>query len=64
MDGNELARRLRSHPETAKAIIIAITGYGPEQINHAANNAGFDYYFVKPLDADKLLKLLSDIRRR
>jgi CheY-like chemotaxis protein len=31
MDGNELARRLRARPETARAVLIAVTGYGQEQ---------------------------------
>jgi DNA-binding response OmpR family regulator len=30
MDGTELARCLRAQPETANAILIAVTGYGQE----------------------------------
>ncbi|MFC7516702.1 ATP-binding protein [Herbaspirillum sp. GCM10030257] len=61
MDGNELARRLRMQPETTKAILIAVTGYGQEQDRDAALNAGFDHYFAKPMDSAKLASLLAEI---
>lgn len=61
MDGIELARRLRMQLETTKAILIAVTGYGQEQDRDAALNAGFDYYFAKPIDGAKLASLLAGI---
>lgn len=61
MDGNELARRLRTQPETANAVLVAITGYGQERDRGNAENAGFDHYFVKPMDTSKLASLLSKI---
>jgi CheY-like chemotaxis protein len=61
MDGIELARRLRMQLETTKAILIAVTGYGQEQDRDAALNAGFDYYFAKPIDGAKLASLLAEI---
>ncbi|MDQ2988399.1 MAG: ATP-binding protein [Pseudomonadota bacterium] len=62
MDGNELARRLRARPETARATLIAVTGYGQENDRSSSMAAGFDHYFVKPADTSRLLALLSDIR--
>jgi signal transduction histidine kinase/ActR/RegA family two-component response regulator len=59
MDGNELARRLRAQPETADALLIAITGYGQEIDRELARAAGFDHHFVKPIDATDLIALLS-----
>jgi CheY-like chemotaxis protein len=59
MDGNELARRLRTQPETKNAMLIAVTGYGQEQDRDAALSAGFDHYFAKPIDSAKLAGLLS-----
>jgi len=61
MDGNELARRLRAQPETAKSILVAVTGYGQEQDKQNAIDAGFDHHFIKPVDSKKLVGLLSDI---
>jgi signal transduction histidine kinase len=61
MDGNELARRLRSQPETARAVLIAISGYGQKQDKETAIAAGFDHYFVKPVDTRKLLAVLGQV---
>jgi len=64
MDGNELARRLRGQPETAGAMLVAVTGYGQEQDRANAYRAGFAHHFVKPVDSAKLADLLRDYRRR
>jgi signal transduction histidine kinase/ActR/RegA family two-component response regulator len=61
MDGYELARCLRVQPETAKAILIAVTGYGHAQDRNSALAAGFDHHLVKPVDASRLIALLADI---
>jgi CheY-like chemotaxis protein len=62
MDGNELARRLRAMPEVAGAVLIAVTGYGQEQDKQNSHAAGFDYHLVKPVNTEKLLTLLTQIR--
>jgi CheY-like chemotaxis protein len=59
MDGNELARRLRRLPQTASATLIAITGYGQEADRARTAAAGFDRHFVKPVDMEALLGVLS-----
>lgn len=64
IDGNELARRLRAQPETARSILVAVTGYGQEQDRRNAIEAGFDHHFVKPVDTGKLSDLLSRIDER
>jgi CheY-like chemotaxis protein len=61
IDGNELAQRLRAQPETAHMILIAVTGYGQRQARENALATGFNHYFVKPVDTEKLLALLADI---
>jgi CheY-like chemotaxis protein len=61
MDGNELARRLRSQPETAHSVLIAVTGYGQEQDRQRAFESGFRHHFVKPVDVDKLAAVLAQI---
>jgi CheY-like chemotaxis protein len=60
IDGNELARRLRAQPETANAVLIAVTGYGQEQDRRAALAAGFHHHLVKPVDPSRLIALLAD----
>ncbi len=62
MDGNELARRLRAYPETAKILLIALTGYGGVQDYDAAKAAGFDHHMTKPVEMEKLLRSLAAFR--
>lgn len=59
IDGNELARRIRSHPENASAVLIAVTGYGQESDRLSTHAAGFDHHFVKPIDTKALASILS-----
>lgn len=61
IDGNELARRLRLLPQTARSSFIALTGYGQPEDRARCLSAGFDYHLTKPADATKLLKLLQEI---
>jgi PAS domain S-box-containing protein len=61
MDGNELARRIRAQPETARSVLVAVTGYGQEQDKNNAAAAGFDYHFVKPVDSARLASLLAEL---
>src|SRR5262249_2818745 len=49
MDGFEVARRLRRNSETANVFLIGVSGYGTVADKHLAEQAGFNFYFVKPL---------------
>jgi len=59
LDGYELARRLRSQPESAEATLVALTGYGQSQDRKEAEQAGFDHYLVKPADMDQVNEVLA-----
>jgi signal transduction histidine kinase/CheY-like chemotaxis protein len=59
MDGYEVARRLRSHPATDRALLVALTGYGQADDLRRAREAGFNHHFVKPADLDALAALLA-----
>ena len=59
MDGNELARRIRAAGNDSRPMLIAITGYGEEASRNKSMEAGFDHYFVKPVDPRALITLLS-----
>jgi len=63
MHGYEVAQRLRTLPENENLVIVALTGYGQEQDRQRALEAGFDYYFVKPVDFSKLESLVKDLSR-
>ncbi|RFP13626.1 MULTISPECIES: ATP-binding protein [unclassified Duganella] len=59
ISGNELARGLRELPQTANATLVAVTGYGRSEDRDLASAAGFDHYFVKPVDVEALLALIA-----
>ena len=64
MDGNQLARCLRTLPELAHTTLIAVTGYGKQFDREQSMAAGFDHYFVKPADPGELSALLATIQAR
>jgi CheY-like chemotaxis protein len=59
MDGYELARRLRSIAGFASTRLVAITGYGQATDRRSSREAGFDEHLVKPVNVDRLIKILS-----
>src|SRR4029077_9135982 len=52
MDGYVLARQLRERPALARAVLIALSGYGRDEDRRLSAEAGFDHHFVKPPDLD------------
>jgi CheY-like chemotaxis protein len=62
MDGYEVARRLRTHPATESALLVALTGYGQEEDIRRSRAAGFDHHFVKPADVGALTTLFASVR--
>jgi CheY-like chemotaxis protein len=61
MDGHEVARRLRQHPDLKGVRLIALTGYGRESDLQRSQEAGFDHHLVKPVNPLKLLELLATL---
>ncbi len=61
MDGYELARRLRRDPATARATLVAVTGYGQDQDRRNSAAAGFDHHLVKPVDMAALDKIVAAV---
>ncbi|MFN2329943.1 MAG: CheR family methyltransferase [Chromatocurvus sp.] len=59
MDGYALAEKLRQRPETASALLIAVTGYGQENDRSRSREAGMDHHLIKPVDSTALLKLVQ-----
>jgi CheY-like chemotaxis protein len=58
MDGYEVARRTRQHPELKRVVLVALTGYAHVDDRQRAFAAGFDYHLVKPVNPDALQELL------
>jgi CheY-like chemotaxis protein len=62
VDGYEVARRIRA--QTAKPVLIAMTGYGQPEDRKKSKEAGFDYHLTKPVDPTRLQELLTKIAQR
>jgi CheY-like chemotaxis protein len=60
MNGYELALRLRALPQLARSQFIALTGYGQAHDQRQSFESGFHHHFVKPVDIDRLLKLVGE----
>ena len=59
MDGYAVASALRGDPETARARLIAVTGYGRAEDRAARLSSGFDDHIVKPADPEILLSKIA-----
>jgi CheY-like chemotaxis protein len=62
MDGYELAGRLRElNAGRTPPVLIALTGWGGEDVRRRSAEVGFDLHLTKPVDPDQLALLLADI---
>jgi CheY-like chemotaxis protein len=59
MDGYEACRRIRRESFGQGVVIVALTGWGQERDKQRATEAGFDAHFTKPVDPQKLERLLA-----
>ena len=59
MDGYELARRLRRHPQLAELRLIALSGLGQQEDFDRSRAEGFAAHLVKPIELSRLLDLVA-----
>jgi PAS domain S-box-containing protein len=59
MDGYSLGRELRARLREAAPVLMALTGYGQEQDRKRSEEAGFALHLVKPVDVEKLTRLVE-----
>jgi PAS domain S-box-containing protein len=59
IDGYDLVRRARGLPQTQATRFIALTGYGQAEDRRRALDAGFDVHLTKPVDPERLQRLLA-----
>jgi CheY-like chemotaxis protein len=60
LDGYGVAQVLRRDPTTANARLIAVTAYGSDEARKRSQEVGFERHFVKPVDPDTLLGVMTD----
>ncbi|WP_301505854.1 hybrid sensor histidine kinase/response regulator [Variovorax sp. CAN15] len=64
MDGCELARRLRMHPQLHAIGLIALTGWGQPDDRLRIARAGFDHHLLKPVEVEELAMALQKLDQR
>jgi CheY-like chemotaxis protein len=60
LDGMTLAQMIRQQPEGPQPLLVAVTGFADDVSRRRAYAAGFDRFFVKPLDPIELHSLLLE----
>ena len=63
MDGYETCRVIRKLLGK-DVLIIALTGWGQEEVKRRALESGFDAHLTKPVEPDKLTELIHQLRGR
>ena len=58
MDGFETARRMRDQPTGRKAVLVALTGWGQDEVLRRVKEAGFNWHLTKPASMADLEALL------
>ena len=59
IDGYARANEIRSDATLAGVYLIALSGYGQDDDRRRTVGAGFDRYFVKPVEPESLQEALS-----
>ena len=60
-DGIEVARDLKAQAGSRHLHIVAVSGYGQEDLRRRARGAGIEHYFTKPVDIASLVRLFSGL---
>ncbi|HET6408355.1 MAG TPA: ATP-binding protein, partial [Chthoniobacteraceae bacterium] len=63
LDGYAVARRLRQEPGSEKILMIALTGYGQDQDQQRAKEAGFNHHLTKPISLEQIEAILAGWQR-
>ncbi|HEV8142544.1 MAG TPA: response regulator [Methylomirabilota bacterium] len=61
IDGYDVVRRARSF--VRETCLVALTGYGQADDQRKAREAGFDVHITKPVDPDRLERLLRTLTK-
>src|ERR1700761_8910504 len=59
LSGYTIVRQLRMKPAYSRVLIIGLTGWDSPDDEQLAREAGFDHFFLKPVDFDRLAEILD-----
>ena len=60
LNGYEVARQIRGQPWSQDVILVALTGWGQDEVRRRSLEAGFNFHIVKPVGIAALEKLLAE----
>ncbi|MBI5617914.1 MAG: PAS domain-containing protein [Gammaproteobacteria bacterium] len=63
LDGYDACRLIREHAGGNAPILIALTGWGQEEVKRRVQDAGFAAHLVKPVEHGRLLAMLANLER-
>ena len=61
MSGYDVVRKLRQLPETANSYVVAVTGYGQDEVRQRATEAGFHQHLIKPVSLAALNLIIAEL---
>jgi PAS domain S-box-containing protein len=64
MNGYQTASLLRALPGAQARVLVALTGWGSEADQARSLEAGFDLHLTKPVDIDRVQRVLSAVQPR
>ena len=61
LDGYALARAVREEPDLESTLLVALTGYGTEDVAGRMREAGFHGHLMKPVELQAIERVLRDL---
>jgi two-component system CheB/CheR fusion protein len=61
MDGYAVAAEMRKRPETAQAVLAAVSGYGHAEAQRRSKAAGFDARLLKPVEYNAINDVIARV---
>ena len=63
LNGYEVAKRVRQHPQLREVVLVALTGYGQDSDRATSLQAGFNHHMVKPASFEQIKQILARVPR-
>lgn len=61
LDGYGVAQHVRSQPTNDAIRLVALTGYGGEEVSRKVKEAGFDAHLIKPVRVEELFRVIGEL---
>ena len=58
-NGRDIARTVRQQSWAHRPLLIALTGWTADEERRQTLDAGFDYYFIKPVEPARLVRIIQ-----